>query len=128
MGPFQDIAVEKTGFVALIEIRRPPNNFSDIALIREIADALEALDQDQDCRAVVLASEGKAFCAGANFGDGSALNQAGRTPGEPAQGIAGHLYIEAVRLFRTGKPIIAAVHGAAIEGLAVIAFDEPTGP
>jgi len=30
----------------LIEIRRPPNNFFDVALIREIAGALEALDDD----------------------------------------------------------------------------------
>ena len=32
--------VEKTGHVALVEIRRPPNNFFDIALIQEIAGAL----------------------------------------------------------------------------------------
>jgi enoyl-CoA hydratase/carnithine racemase len=115
MGPFKDIAVEKSGFVALIEIRRPPNNFFDIALIREIADALEALDEDT-CRAVVLASQGKAFCAGANFGDGSALNRQGGMPAEPARGTAGHLYIEAIRLFRTRKPIVAAVHGAAVGG------------
>jgi enoyl-CoA hydratase/carnithine racemase len=37
-------------------------------------------------------------------------------PGEPAQGMAGHLYIEAVRLFRTAKPLVAAVHGAAVGG------------
>ena len=37
MGPFKDIGVEKTGHVALVEIRRPPNNFFDIALIKEIA-------------------------------------------------------------------------------------------
>ena len=42
MGPFNDIAVEMTGHVALIEIRRPPNNFFDIVLIKEIATALES--------------------------------------------------------------------------------------
>jgi enoyl-CoA hydratase/carnithine racemase len=45
MSPFKDIGVEREGFVTLIEICRPPNNFFDIALIREIAGALEALDQ-----------------------------------------------------------------------------------
>ena len=99
MGPFKDIGVEKSGFVALIELRRPPNNFFDIALIHEIAGALEALDEDGGCRAVVLASQGKAFCAGANFGDGSALNRDGQRPGEQSQSV-GHLYTEAVRLFR----------------------------
>jgi enoyl-CoA hydratase/carnithine racemase len=58
MGPFTDISVEKTGHVALVEIRRPPNNFFDIPLIKELATAFEALDQDTDCRAIVLASQG----------------------------------------------------------------------
>src|SRR5262245_27766884 len=115
MGPFKDIGVEINGHAALIEIRRPPNNFFDIALIREIADALEALDADLSCRAVVLASQGKAFCAGANFGDGSTLDSSGRRPGEATSPVQ-HLYMEAVRLFRTCKPIIAAVHGAAVGG------------
>ncbi len=76
MGPFKDIGVEKTGHVALVEIRRPPHNYY-VAPIRELATAFEALDADLGCRALVLAAQGKAFCAGANFGDddrgGSAL-------------------------------------------------------
>ncbi len=115
MGPFKDIAVEKSGHIALIEIRRPPNNFFDIALIQEIAAALEALDEEVECRAVVLAAQGKAFCAGANFGDGSAFNKDGQRA-EERDAVVHHLYIEAIRLFRTKKPIIAAVHGAAVGG------------
>jgi len=118
-----DIGVEKSGHVALVEIRRPPNNFFDIPLIKEIASAFESFDQDGDIRAIVLASQGKAFCAGANFGDGSLLDPQGRRPTEPGPGIA-PLYIEGNRLFRTKKPIIAAVHGAAVGGglgLAMVA-------
>ena len=131
MGPFKDIGVEKTGHVALVEIRRPPNNFFDIALIKEIACAFEALDADADCRALVLAAQGKAFCAGANFGDGGTLDRdgsallSGPTPG------AAHLYIEGNRLFRTKKPIVAAVHGAAVGGglgLAMVADFRVTCP
>jgi len=131
MGPFKDIGVEKTGHVALVEIRRPPNNFFDIALIKEIASAFEALDADADCRALVLAAQGKAFCAGANFGDGGTLDRdgsallSGPTPG------AAHLYIEGNRLFRTKKPIVAAVHGAAVGGglgLAMVADFRVTCP
>jgi enoyl-CoA hydratase/carnithine racemase len=130
MGPWQDIGVETSGFVTLVEIRRPPNNFFDIALIRGLAGALEALDGDRSCRAIVLAAQGKVFCAGANFGDGSKLDQEGRRPGEQAQPVA-HLYVEAVRLFRTRKPIVAAVHGAAVGGglgLAMVADFRVTCP
>lgn len=115
MGPFKDIGVEKTRHVALVEIRRPPNNFFDVALIRELADAFDALDADGDCRALVLASQGKAFCAGADFGDGGTLNRDGKRPDDPPPGVA-HLYIEGNRLFRSKKPIVAAVHGAAVGG------------
>lgn len=125
MGPFKDIAVEKTGHVALIEIRRPPHNFFDIPLIQEIAGALEALDTDADCRAVVWAAQGKSFCAGANFGDGSTLDADGRRPDDlKREAAVQHLYTEGNRLFRTRKPIIAAVHGAAVGGglgLAMVA-------
>jgi enoyl-CoA hydratase/carnithine racemase len=121
MGPFKDIGVKKNGHVALVEIRRPPNNFFDIALIKEIAEAFEALDADADCRALVLAAQGKAFCAGANFGDGD--SDGGALLSGPRPGAA-HLYIEGNRLFRTKKPIVAAVHGAAVGGglgLAMVA-------
>ncbi len=115
MPPFKDIGVDKFGFVTLIEIRRPPNNFFDVALIQEIAGALETLDEDNSCRAVVLASQGKAFCAGANFGDGSKLDASGQRPGEQSEPVQ-HLYMEANRLFRTRKPIVGAIHGAAVGG------------
>ena len=72
-----DIGIEKTGHVALVEIRRPPNNFFDIPLIKDIAGAFESFDEDSNIRAIVLAAQGKAFCAGANFGDGSTLDAQG---------------------------------------------------
>jgi enoyl-CoA hydratase/carnithine racemase len=110
-----DIGIEKRSHVALVEIRRPPNNFFDIPLIKDIASAFESFDEDGNIRVVVLAAQGKAFCAGANFGDGSQLDAQGRRRDEPGPGVA-PLYTEGNRLFRTKKPIIAAVHGPAVGG------------
>ena len=107
-GTFGDVHVDLgDGYVAEVEIRRGPNNFFDITLIRSICEAFEALDADPGCRAIVLCSQGKHFCAGANFGsDDQGLQDAsGR-----------HLYDEAVRLFSTRTPAVAAVQGAAVGG------------
>ena len=132
MNSFKDIGVEKNGHVGLIEIRRPPLNFFDISLINQIADALEEFDSDIEIRSSVLAAQGKAFCAGANFNDPARQEQEARKA-DPASGLGpiNHLYIQAVRIFRNKKPIVAAVHGAAIGGglgLAVSADFRVTCP
>ena len=104
-----DIDVSIEGHVALVEIRRPPHNFFDQDLIAHLATAFEMLDEEPQCRVIVLASEGKSFCAGANFNDGSGqkiISAAGKR----------HLYDEAARLFNTRKPIIGAIQGAAVGG------------
>jgi len=91
--------------VATVEIHRPPANYFDAALIRELAAAYEALDVDPSCRAIVLCSEGKHFCAGANLG------AAGSPADEPRS-----LYREALRLYGAATPVIAAIQGAAVGG------------
>src|ERR1700753_3087467 len=133
MTPYKDIGVDKTGHVTTIEIQRPPLNFFDVSLINQIADALTEIDNDPEARAVVLAAQGKAFCAGANFGDPVRQAEDGRAKSDHTDNLVpiNHLYIEAVRIFRAKKPIVAAVHGAAIGGglgLAVSADFRVTCP
>jgi enoyl-CoA hydratase/carnithine racemase len=114
---YTDIAVNQRGHIATVEIQRPPHNFFDFSLIGQIADAFEALDEDAQCRAIVLAAQGKSFCAGANFGAGR--DDTGNAANAGAQdnlNSVGTLYREAVRLFRCKKPVIAAVQGPAIGG------------
>ncbi|MEM9255866.1 MAG: enoyl-CoA hydratase/isomerase family protein [Pseudomonadota bacterium] len=107
---FGDVSVQIEGHVALVEIHRPPYNFFDVTLIQDLADAFEALDAEPLCRASVLATEGSAFCAGANFDDGpSVLDKE-----DPEQ--LNPLYTAAVRLFACKKPTIAAVQGTAAGG------------
>ena len=116
MSQFTDIAVTTSGHVATVEIKRPPHNFFDMPLIKQLADAFEGFDKDSNIRAAVLCAEGKSFCAGANFGDGSKLDKEGKRPDEGTRDNPGHLYHEAVRLFRTKKPIVGAIQGPAIGG------------
>jgi enoyl-CoA hydratase/carnithine racemase len=118
---YREIGVSRDGFVATVEMRRPPHNFFDSALVAEIGDAFERLDADPECRSVVFAAEGRSFCAGADFStrmDTATVEEARRS------GSGRHLYKEAIRLFRTSKPIVAAVQGAAVGGglgLALVA-------
>jgi enoyl-CoA hydratase/carnithine racemase len=116
---YGDVSVKLDGHVATLEIHRPPHNFFDFNLIHDLADACEALDREAECRALVLCSEGKSFCAGANFANrGAASGEAPPRAGENP------LYVEGVRLFRCKKPIVAAIQGAAIGGgfgLALVA-------
>ena len=68
-----------------------------------MAAAYEELDGSGWCRAIVLASEGRHFCAGLDFA------------GNAGQDIAA-LYRAALRLFAAPLPVVAAVQGAAIGG------------
>src|SRR2546423_11838899 len=110
---FREISVRLGGLAATVGIRRAPHNFFDSALIAEIGEAFERLDADPACRTIVLAAEGRSFCAGADFSkrlDTGTVQEAARS------GAGRHLYKEAIRLFRTKKPIVGAIHGAAVGG------------
>ena len=111
-----DVRIGRDGHVGIAEICRAPNNFFDIPLIRDLAAAFEGFDADPAIRSILLCAEGKNFCAGANFSE-PARDTVGDRQG-------GHLYQQAVRLFRCEKPIVAAVQGAAVGGglgLAMVA-------
>lgn len=112
MQQFGDVTVTcDEALVATVEIRRPPNNYFDVELIDRLAEAYEALDADPGCRAIMLCSEGKHFCAGANFSP-SQGNHEEATDGHAAA----VLYEHAVRLIAAHTPVVAAVQGAAIGG------------
>ncbi len=110
------ITVHHNGHVATLTFDRPPNNHVSVELMRDMADAMEDADNNNQIRAVVVRSEGRAFCAGADLvaPDGIA-----------AKGMGGinALYDQAVRLFSVETPIVMAVQGAAVGaglGLALV--------
>ena len=117
---FGDVSVQLDQHVGLVEIHRPPHNHFDGQLITNLADAFESMERERECRAIVLMSEGKSFCAGADFH----RSGSGADP-EPAVGPGvSYLYGQAIRLFEFEKPIVAAIQGAAVGGglgLALVA-------
>ncbi len=111
-----DVRVTIEGHVGIAETCRAPNNYFDMALIAALAGAFERFDADDQVRCILLCAEGRNFCAGADFSN-PARDTVGSREG-------GHLYQQAVRLFRTEKPMVAEVQGAAVGGglgLALVA-------
>jgi enoyl-CoA hydratase/carnithine racemase len=88
------------GRVGLVELRRAPNNFFDVALLEQLVAAIDALVA-QDARALVLAAAGKNFCAGAKLGGGRRQ---------------GDVYAAALPLFEVPVPIVVAAQGAVVGG------------
>ena len=65
---FQHLRVERRGIAAWVTLARPDvHNVFNAALIAELHTAFERLSSDDTLRAVVLAGEGRNFCAGADL-------------------------------------------------------------
>ncbi|HEY4928535.1 MAG TPA: enoyl-CoA hydratase/isomerase family protein [Acidimicrobiales bacterium] len=93
------------GYVAEVELHRPPANYFDNALMTGVVDAV-AWAESAGGRAVVLCAEGRHFCAGLDFGASD----------KPGGGALATLYGTAHRLIDGPLPLVAAVQGSAIGG------------
>ncbi|MGW0174349.1 enoyl-CoA hydratase-related protein [Rhodococcus sp. NPDC003322] len=107
------VVVERDGEIAIVRLHRPDrlNAFTD-EMCERILAVMDECDADDTVRAVVLTGTGRAFCAGADLasgGDTFVLGDDPETGGAPAdQG--GRV---ALRLYRSTKPVIAAINGPA---------------
>ena len=111
------LRLEMSENVGVVTFSNPPHNFISLQALEEFQWAFKKLDDDNHCRAIVLAAEGKVFCAGADFSAGQAE---GINPNE----VLSNFYAVAMTLFETKKPMVAAVQGAAIGagfGLSLLA-------
>ncbi|WP_375429583.1 enoyl-CoA hydratase/isomerase family protein [uncultured Sphingomonas sp.] len=112
------VEMRRDGHVAIVTFSRPPHNFADLALIEAIGAAFDAADGDREVRAIVLRSEGRVFCAGADLANANPVAE------ERPEGERNPFYIAAAKLFGVAKPVVAAVQGSAVGaglGLSLVA-------
>jgi enoyl-CoA hydratase len=115
------VRVENHGPVRVISMNRPDKlNAMNTALLAGLRDALEAADQDDSVRALVLTGEGRGFSAGADLSE----FRGEQTPESLKRNAlrSGLMSGLQLRLRTLSKPIVAAVHGAAIGGGAAFAI------
>ncbi len=108
------VGVSIEGHVVIAEIQQGPHNFASVQVMNDLADALEGATAN-GARAAVICSEGKSFCAGAQFSgeEGTRANNFGAFVEATASPI-GPFYEAAVRMFNVTIPMVAAVHGPAV--------------
>ena len=107
---FENLIYEVEDGVLTLTLNRPEKlNATTEAMNREIIQAFDAADGDDNVRAIVVTGAGRAFCAGADLSGGS------ETFDYAVEGIkrdGGGLVT--LRMFDCKKPIIGAVNGAAV--------------
>ncbi|MFB5662931.1 enoyl-CoA hydratase [Alteribacillus sp. HJP-4] len=105
------LELAKENHVAEVTLKRPPANALSRGVLEELSLVLKGCEEDEEVRVILLYGDGKFFAAGADIKeftkvkDGTEFSELARL----GQSIFDHL--EAL-----SKPVIAAVHGAALGG------------
>jgi len=106
---FENVIVEKDGAIAVVTLNRPQQlNALSYGLVKDLCLAMEALDRDDEVRAIVLTGGEKVFAAGADIKE---MADAGPFD-EPVSGRLAYRD----RVNKIAKPIVAAVSGFALGG------------
>ncbi len=106
----EHITTEVSEGILTVTLNRPEKlNAFTTQMGQEIGAALDRADRDDAVRVVIFTGAGRGYCAGADISDGgsvgagSGMERKGLPPGGIGQ-----------RLYESHKPLIAAIHGAAV--------------
>ncbi len=106
---YEFILSERDGPVGIVTLRRPRQlNALSSAVLAELVDALEAHDQDEEIRAIVLTGGSEVFAAGADLKEFSTKSA--------VEMLADNRVSLFDRVRTLAKPVIAAVSGYALGG------------
>jgi len=120
------IAIDRTDpEIWLLTLDRPERlNALSVQLVLDLRDAIAAVARDPRCRVAILRGAGRGFCAGADL-----KSPEDRVPGSEGMSELGRIYrmqenlaAAILALHECPKPILAAVHGAAVGGGLAVAL------
>lgn len=111
MSKYQFFLVKEEGQVATVTINNPPANALSSPLLQELALIFDELESDNNVKVIILHGQGRFFAAGADIKEFTTVEN-GTKFMELAQ--YGQELFNRIEQFK--KPVIAAVHGAALGG------------
>ncbi|UII55114.1 enoyl-CoA hydratase [Cytobacillus spongiae] len=97
--------------IATIKINRPPANALSSGLLKEISAVLDEVEHHADIRVILIHGEGRFFSAGADIKEFTTIES-----GTEFSKLASYGQELFERMENFSKPIIAAIHGAALGG------------
>jgi len=111
---YEQIRYDLADRVLTLTLHRPDklNAFTE-QMCRELLDAFDRADADDNVRAVLVTGAGRGFCAGADLSGGGKTFDASDAP----RGIDAHRDgggLVSLRIFEMKKPVIAAINGPAV--------------
>ncbi len=113
---YSDILYDVDEHIATITLNRPAqlNAFTN-AMVREMIDAFNRADADDDVRAVIVTGAGRGFCAGADLSSGAdTFAKGGSDVTKPGGLVRDGGGLVSLRIFESTKPVIAAINGPAV--------------
>jgi enoyl-CoA hydratase/carnithine racemase len=111
---FEQITSELAGGVLTITLNRPERlNAWTATMARELIEAFDRADADDEVRAIIVTGAGRGFCAGADLGaGGETFDYRARGVDDPVPRDNGGQFT--LRVFDSTKPVIAAINGPAV--------------
>lgn len=113
---YSHIKCELLERIMTITLNRPEklNTFTPV-MRAELIDACDKADADDGVRVVIVTGEGRAFCAGADFGNaGETFDYGKRDAEDTLETHRDNGGLVALRIYEMKKPVIAAINGPVV--------------
>ena len=105
------LSVRVEDHIAVATLNHAPANAMSSQVMHDVTELIDQVEKDDNIRVVVIHGEGRFFSAGADIKEFTSVTEAKQAT-ELAQ--LGQVTFE--RVEKCSKPVIAAIHGAALGG------------